>query len=75
MMSPQESGVPDDQFTYSWSPLGPYEYWAKRIGADIADEIDRVIEALTEDLVVGQGYIDGLQMAQTLARKYHNFKN
>lgn len=66
MISPQEpSNTPLDGADYSWSPFGPYNYWRKRIGADIAaaiENIDATTDAAHEVVIRAAAIARGEQM-------------
>lgn len=66
MISPQETGA-SDAADYSWSPFGPYAYWAKRIGGDIAKEIERHLSGDAPTPPVHANYFDGLITAHRIA--------
>lgn len=77
MISPQEPAA-EANSTYSWSPFGPYLYWAQRIGEDIAARIEAEATnpvPLTIDAAPGgANFYDGLLYAARLARLHHTDK-
>jgi hypothetical protein len=75
MISPQEPGQPDDAAHYSWTPHGPYAYWAARIGKDIADAIEQAgISPIPRDVLNETNnkpnFYDGLIHAQIIALRF-----
>lgn len=69
MISPQEAGKPSDAASYSWSPFGPHIYWRKRIGEEIATELQALLDTRRNDLC---HCVDALTDAINIARGITN---